>query len=654
MKRPQGRRQSVLPWLLPLLLCLLSHAPNDNTAGVTPALPPPSTPPADTDVDAAGSADAPEPPLPAEAEASPSPEPLSFAPRPFAKTVPLAVLPAEKAERHLRTHMGEVLALLPGNFVNANAGRLAINSLSVRGSRSAQVVTLINGIPLQSPLGVGGGDPSKLSTAPFSGVELFRGAASAHYGNGAAAGALNLLIGPPTDAFSAVHAGYHGNDGLQCLLQFAAPLSSADSLSASGELVYNPVDVPIVGGDITDNAFLANAHLNFFHTENHFQLATVHLLEAFYTDERIGNRMQNFQSFHHLFWQWTPPPTLPSRRSLYNGSLTLRPIDTRYRPAAYPADHHTTYALHLNNYYQLQYEWKTHSLQFAGRLNLEGDFARSTAIAPGWLHREIVDPNASLQLQLATPKGRPVSIIELTGSLTTLTGDKNFFFPTGDLGILFFLDDRQRVSLKSSLSNGFRAPSISELYFATNGYEPNPKLSEEHLLSFDTALAADPLPGLSVGLLYFYRQEVNAIHWLNGTSRNLPPLHFHGSEAFLNLSGSIGRGIQLDWINHYTVTIGLDAKGNRYDLTHPHLFKSLLSIRLPRQLHLEGEVNVYSGFADIRPFCQMNIRAALEREGFTLTMGVDNLFNQTVRFHPYTTPLKRVVSVGVAIRNGKT
>jgi len=104
----------------------------------------------------------------------------------------------EDIERANARSLDEVLELLPG--VNVRVGGDGTPRIDMRGLRTRQVKILVNGVPLNS-VGDGSFDPTLIPTEYIEAVQVLPGAASQLYGDGALAGAINVVTrrgsGPP-------------------------------------------------------------------------------------------------------------------------------------------------------------------------------------------------------------------------------------------------------------------------------------------------------------------------------------------------------------------------------------------------------------------------------------------------------------------------
>ncbi len=113
-------------------------------------------------------------------------------------------------ERANARSLDEVLELLPG--VNIRTGGDGTPRINMRGLRTRQVKILINGIPVNS-VGDGNFDPTTIPTEYIKSVEVIPGAGSQLYGDGALAGAINIVTRRGTDGQRADVAAEFGDPG---------------------------------------------------------------------------------------------------------------------------------------------------------------------------------------------------------------------------------------------------------------------------------------------------------------------------------------------------------------------------------------------------------------------------------------------------------
>lgn len=92
--------------------------------------------------------------------------------------------------------VADVVAAVPSVTIQRRGSRYEPATVSIRGSTSEQVLLLRDGRPLSDSRG-GIVDLSRISLANIERIEVIRGAATALYGEGGAAGAINLISSSP-------------------------------------------------------------------------------------------------------------------------------------------------------------------------------------------------------------------------------------------------------------------------------------------------------------------------------------------------------------------------------------------------------------------------------------------------------------------------
>jgi vitamin B12 transporter len=133
------------------------------------------------------------------------------------------------------TTLGELLADVPGFFINDSGTPGGLVTASVRGAAANQVLVLVDGVPLnQATTGV-----ADLSTVPLSElerIEIRRGVASSHYGGGAVGGVVNLVTKTATEANGALSVAVGSVGERRYSLALGGGVGSELTLSARGWL----------------------------------------------------------------------------------------------------------------------------------------------------------------------------------------------------------------------------------------------------------------------------------------------------------------------------------------------------------------------------------------------------------------------------------
>ena len=100
------------------------------------------------------------------------------------------------------TFVADLVATTPGITFARTGGVGQPTSVFIRGADSDQTVVLIDGVQLNDPSTTGGGfDFANLATGDISRVEILRGAQSTLYGSQAIGGVINIVTAEPTSAF---------------------------------------------------------------------------------------------------------------------------------------------------------------------------------------------------------------------------------------------------------------------------------------------------------------------------------------------------------------------------------------------------------------------------------------------------------------------
>lgn len=122
----------------------------------------------------------------------------------------VTVITREEIERRQERDLSELLREVPGVVISRTGSEGRATSLFMRGSESTHTLVMWNGIELNNPY-FGGYDWGQFSTAGVEQVEVVRGAYSALYGSDAYAGAVNVIAGNRGNDFDLdIQAGEHG------------------------------------------------------------------------------------------------------------------------------------------------------------------------------------------------------------------------------------------------------------------------------------------------------------------------------------------------------------------------------------------------------------------------------------------------------------
>ncbi|MBV8517695.1 MAG: TonB-dependent receptor [Acidobacteria bacterium] len=144
----------------------------------------------------------------------------------------VTVIHREDIERREARDVSDVLREVPGVAVSRTGSNGKATSLFIRGGSSKQALVLWNGIPLNNPY-FSGYNFGQMSTAGVERVEVVRGPFSALYGSEAVSGVVNVLTTPSRSGAVVEVAG--GGHGLVNALASGAYASDRWSANASAE-----------------------------------------------------------------------------------------------------------------------------------------------------------------------------------------------------------------------------------------------------------------------------------------------------------------------------------------------------------------------------------------------------------------------------------
>jgi vitamin B12 transporter len=114
----------------------------------------------------------------------------------------VSVITSQQIERSQATQAIDILARLPGVTVSPSGGFGQPASVFVRGAENAQSLVLIDGVRINDPADVGGGfDFGNLTIGQFDRVEVVRGSQSVLWGSRAIGGVINFITRQPSEGW---------------------------------------------------------------------------------------------------------------------------------------------------------------------------------------------------------------------------------------------------------------------------------------------------------------------------------------------------------------------------------------------------------------------------------------------------------------------
>jgi vitamin B12 transporter len=500
-----------------------------------------------------------------------APEPLST----IGNSV--TVLDAAAIQGSQAVAVADLLAQTPGVTLGRTGGIGAVTAVYIRGAESDQTAVVIDGVLVNDPSSPGGGfDFANLLTGNIARIEILRGAQSTLYGSQAMGGVVNIETADPTsplggnvsaeggshntgygtaalggksDSLSWELAGsYYGTSGIPDFDEALGGkrLCASQIGGALGKLSYD--FTPDLQLDLRGYYTLARTDFDGYDTPSgNFGDDN----EYGKSDEIVGYAGLTSHSSDHTF---------TNRVAFQYTETNTRDYDPD-APASYGSTStETFYGIGRNFREEYQGTW---------------DFSPSGHLTFGAQHeRSTIDTDTPAYDVTPMPEERQVSIDsgyaqlqeEILAGLTLTAGarydhhDVYGGHTTGQLAAAWALDDRQTI-LRASFGQGFKAPSLYQLY----SFYGNSALRPEQDNSWDAGIerhAFDQRVVLSA--TYFQRNSSDLINFFSCPAPN--PLCATEPQGFYaNIARAAARGVELQGTFNVNERLNLAAN---YTLTN--------------------------------------------------------------------------------------
>lgn len=404
----------------------------------------------------------------------------------------------------------ELLSFSPGVVVRDFGGPGQLKTLSIRGSSNDQVVILLDGVRLNSPIG-GGVD---LSTIPVNYVDRFeviRGGASALAGSDAIGGVVNIVTKDTDKPFTFGSATYGSFEtfGLnlgraQKIGKFSYLVSFAH-LQSDGDFEFksvNGLDVKRINNDFNSESFLLKTDYDF---ENGWKVG---FLNEFFYDDRGVPGLGEFQQPNanqkdlrnltsiKISKEKFVSPNLDLNVLIFNrfDKLDFKnptptigvPIDTLSKTFSFGLNPRLTWFAPYNQI-----------ITFA--TELRGDVLRNDDFDNPKRFTYSAFASNEISLFDETLIINPLFRFDVYSTQEDETTTDTGFSPK--LGVIY--SPWNFLAFKTNLGRSFRAPSFGELFFPEEGFiGGNPELKPETSYDFDIGLVLSH-PKFAFELNYF-------------------------------------------------------------------------------------------------------------------------------------------------------
>ena len=460
------------------------------------------------------------------------------------------------------TVVSDLLAQTPGLSVSRAGGVGQPTSVFIRGAESDQTVVVIDGVQLNDPSTTAGGfNFENLLVGNISRIEILRGAQSTLYGSQAMGGVINISTADPeapsgggvdleggshNTGYVAADAG--GKEG-DLLWRISGDWNGTSGIPAFDEKFGGTrlCESKIGGGsgqvryDITPDLQL---DLRGYYVKSHtdfdgFDTPTF----AFGDDQEFGEQNQ-FLGYGGLTLR-SPDRTLTNRIAYQYTSTDTRQYDPDAPVSYFSPSTETFFGIGRNQREEYQGTWeigRRYQLVFGAqheRSTIDTDSPAFDYTGPAPVENESTIDSGYAQFQT-----------EVLPALTLTAGERydrhNEFggHSTGAVAAAWALDDNQTI-LRASFSQGFKAPSLYQLFspYQLNPAGP-PTLRPEAAETWDAGFeqrAWNDRATLSAA--YFQRYSRDLIEFFDCPSLTDCPNEFGGYYA--NIARAAAHGVEL-------------------------------------------------------------------------------------------------------------
>lgn len=465
----------------------------------------------------------------------------------------VTVLDLTTIVRRQTISVADLLRTVPGVTIARNGGPGSVTSVFIRGAESDQTVALIDGVKLNDPAAPGGGfNFADLLTDNVERIEIVRGAQSVLWGSQAIGGVVNLITRVPTEDLELGVRGEYGRYDQRHLTGHASITTGPVALSAgAGYLATDGISVfdRRQGGTEPDGYHLFGAHAK----------AVVTLSDAVSID------LRGFYTKSKVDLDGFAPPTFAlgdtleySRQqqlvgyagingALFGGRLQNRlavawtRIDRdNYDPAAGPAKTFDGLGRNLRYEYQGHADLAGWAKATFGAEHEEQRYRTASSFSPLQRRKANID---SLYGLLTV---KPVAGLTASGGIRH-DDHSGFGGQTTPTASLAYTPNEGRTVLRASYSEGFKAPSLYQLY----GDFGNASLQPEEAKSWDAGIEQRFLDGLvEARATWFHRRVTNQIDFRGITYRNITRARAQGAE--LELAVKPVQGLEIRGNYSYT------------------------------------------------------------------------------------------------------
>ena len=512
-------------------------------------------------------------------------------------TTSVTVVTAEEIQQQQAETVSEVLRNVPGVDIVQSGSRGTTTSVFIRGADSDQVLVLIDGVEVNS-VTLGGFDFAHLTTENIERIEVLRGGGGTLYGSQAIGGVIHIITkagkGPPELGVSLEGGNKYTHRQVLTLRGSVGKLGysfSSSRLETDGFRKFND-----------DYKNLATAtRLDFRPTDNtllrgifHFRKTDVGL---FNSNNFIGipdpNARENVtdylakldweQQLTHA-WDYRVTGSLFKQHDKFTDDPEPLSFDTRtrnrFRPRIYTAEFQT-------NYRWQEWSTTTFGIEYKKRQATTDSIRKDQRNIAPYLQEQL----RFFQNRLHLVAGIRLDDHQVFGTEWSPSFSAAYTFAA------------TATKLKFGYAEGFRAPTMNELFFPGFG---NPNLGPETSWEINGGVEQRLFKKLLVGITYFHREVEDLIEFLppSFVARNVGKVRLDGIELF----GDVDLGHGLSLRSNYTF-LENDVSIGRLLRRPRHRGNVLLNYQ-QEKFHINLNANIVGKRDDVGVVSGANIKEA--------------------------------------------
>lgn len=467
-----------------------------------------------------------------------------------------------------RTKLADYLDTIPGVVVSSNGGLGGVTTVRVRGLSGAYVPVLINGIDVTDPSSTQTQfDWTQLNMGGISRVELVKGSQSAVHGSEAVGGVINITTNDKTaqgtEGDAMIEVGSYGTRRAAVTLR-----SGNERGGVSFGLASVKTDGFSARAGTTEKDGYDGKQLTFGAEYDLTDTLTVGF-DAYAVDAEYEYDPSTFDE--------NGKSTSNTRAARIYADLQTGAVDHNFSVSRYTIDRMLTEGGFSDPYKgtRNRVDYKaTWSPSDSYRLTFGADWTKETFLSTGGIYAPPTWARSGSTTSTGdvTVKGifteaafAPTDALDVTVSLRRDDHSDFGAHTTGRVAVAYRLSDA--TTLRALASNGFRAPSLYELYDSQYG---NATLKPETSRNLEFGIEHAYANGANVSATAFYTEIDNPIQWSGGAYNQVAgTTKTKGLE--LAATYALSPIVTANW--GYTFTDSRDSGGNpqlripRHDLT---------------------------------------------------------------------------------------